>query len=1077
MRRNFNQLLLLGTFLLGGSLYAQEKVVTGTVKDQSGFAVPDAVVKTSSGKEVYTDENGQFQIEANKGESITIESFGVPTQTFVVGDDNSYSISLKESQDIQLAETVVTALGISRDKKSLGYSTQQISGDVVSATPVSNFADALSGEISGLDIKSSSTMGGSTNMIIRGYSSLTGDNQALIVIDGTPINNKTYNEAGQNSGGGGYDYGNAAADINPNDIESINVLKGAAASALYGSRGANGVIMITTKKGSKKNKGIGVEFNSSLTVGSVDKVTLPRYQNKYGGGYDGTSFVYDDINGDGIVDPIVYVYDDASFGAAFDPNLMVYNWNSFYPQLPTYLQATPWIAGKSTPNDIWKTSSTYVNSASFSGGNEEGGFRMSITNYLQEGALVNSELKRNTVDFSGEYKLSDRLTAGANMTYTNNKGKGRIGTGYEGRNPMQGFRQWWNTAVDMNDQKWAYDLTKQNITWNVKSWETLAIGYSDNYYFNRYQNFQNDRRDRYFGNVHLNYKVTDWLNVLGRYTFDNYDELREERIAVGSAGGQGRIDTGGLGEYYFMKQSVSENNYDLILNLNKDINENINLSGDIGWNLRVHKRFGNSAVTNGGLKVPGLYSITNTLNPLTEANISQFDINKKVDGIYARASLGLYDMLYLDGSIRRDRSSALPEKNREYWYPSGSVSFVFSELIDAKKVLTFGKIRANYAEVGNDTDAYNLNTTYVFNPSFNSALLATSPNTLNNPDLKAERMKEFEIGVELGFFRNRVGLDVSYYNRKTVDLITPVDISSASGASAAWLNSGDMENKGIEATLRLTPVKTQDFQWDIIANFARNRNKVTRIYGDNDYLPLGGAWNVSIGAELGESYGVIRGTDYVYDDQGNRVVGDDGYYLIADDTQTVIGNMNPDWTGGLRNTVRYKNLSLSFLIDVQKGGDVFSFDTNYGYATGLYDFTGGNNDLGNPVRNPLSAGGGLILPGVKENGDRNDIRVDASDFYNPWGYTRAAERDHVYDASYVKLRNVTLSYDLPSKVIENTFIKRLTVSAIGRNLWIIHKNLPFSDPEYGLAAGNVQGIQNGAHPTYREIGASLKVQF
>jgi len=854
-------------------------------------------------------------------------------------------------------------------------------------------------------------------------------------------------------------------------------LKGAAASALYGSRGANGVIMITTKKGSRKNKGIGVEFNSSLTVGSVDKATLPRYQNKYGGGYDGNSFVYDDINGDGVVDPIVYVYDDASFGTAFDPSMMVYNWDSFYPQLPTYLQASPWQAAKSTPNDIWKTSTTYVNSASFSGANDDGGFRMSITNFLQEGALVNSELKRNTIDFSSEYNLTDKLKASASMTYTNNKGKGRVGTGYEGRNPMQSFRQWWNTAVDMNDLQKAYNLTRQNITWNVKDWETRSVGYSDNYYFNRDQNYQNDKRDRYFGNVSLNYQATDWLNILGRYTFDNYDELREERIAVGSASGQGRIDTGGLGEYYFMKHSVSENNYDLILSFNKDINENISLNGDLGWNLRVNKREGNSAVTNGGLKVPGLYSITNTLNPLTEANLSQFDINKKVDGLYARASLGLYNTLFLDGSIRRDRSSALPKDNRVYWYPSGSMSFVFSELLDSSKVLSFGKIRANYAEVGNDTDPYNLNTTYVFNPGFNSALLATSPSTLNNPNLKSERMKEFEVGVELSFFRNRVGFDVSYYNRKTVDLITPVDISSASGAAAVWLNSGDMVNKGIEATFRVTPIKNENFQWDVVANFAKNENEVTKIFGDNEYLQLGGAWNVSIGAKLGEAYGIIRGTDYVYDGNGNRVVGADGYYLISEDTQSVIGNMNPDFTGGVRNTFKYKNLALSFLIDFQKGGDVFSFDTSYGYATGLYDFTAGLNELGNPVRNSVANGGGVLLPGVKEDGTPNDVRASASDFNNPWGYTKGAEKDHVYDASYVKLRNVTLSYDIPERLIQNTFIKKLTLSAIGRNLWIIHKNVPYSDPQAGLAAGNVQGIQNGAHPTYREIGASLKVQF
>lgn len=1087
MSTKLRGLLVFCGILFGGILLAQEKTVTGTVTDANGFTLPDVSVSSSSGQEVFTDLDGNYSISVSEGDVLTIDAPGMELATVVVGESNIYNARLRESGIIELEGAVVTALGITREKKSLGYATQEVDGETLSAVPVQNFADALSGEVAGLDINQSSTMGGSTNIIIRGYSSLYGNNQALVVIDGTPINNGIYNMAGQASGGGGYDYGNAASDINPNDVESVNVLRGAAATALYGSRGQNGVIMITTKKG-KRQRGIGVEINSSITVGSVDKETLPKYQNKYGGGYggDGTSFYSGDINGDGIEDDnIVYTYDDASYGSAFDPNLLVYNWDSQYPQLPGYLIPTPWVAAKSTPNDIWRNSMTYVNSASFSGGNEDGSFRMGYTNFLQDGSLENSRIKRNTIDFNGEYNLTDNLRAFAGVTYTNTQGKGRVGTGYEGRNPMQTFRQWWNLSVDMQKQRDAYFLTRQNITWNATDWETLTVGYSDNFYWNRYENYQNDERNRYFGNVGLDYEFNSWLSVLGRFTFDSYDELREERIAVGSAGGQGWIDAGGAGEYYFMRHRVSEMNYDVIFNVNRNITDNINLNANAGWNLRVHERTGNSAVTNGGLKIPKLYSITNTAQPLTEDNLTQFDINKKVDGLFVNASFGFYNTVFVDGSIRTDRSSALPVQDNRYWYPSASVSFLFSELID-QDWLSFGKIRGNYARVGNDTDAYQLVNTYVFNPGFNGAYMSTSELISNNPDLKAEEMEEIEVGLEMALLKNRISFDVSFYNRKTYDLITPVDISSASGFGALWMNSGDIENKGIEARLSLVPIRSENFTWEMTANFAKNENKVTRIAGDNEFLQLGGAWNIQVGATLGEEFGTIRGTNFVYNENGEKIIGEDGFYLVSE-TNEVIGHMNPDWTGGLRNTLTYKNLSLSFLIDVQQGGDVFSFDTSYGYATGLYDFTAGLNDLGNPVRNPLDQGGGVILDGVKQIFDNNgnvigyapnDIRVSAFDFFNPWGYASGnPEAMHVYDASFVKLRNLTLSYVLPEGLTRNTFIKKFTVSAIGRNLWIIHKNVPYSDPEAGLSAGNIQGIQNGAHPVFREIGASVKIEF
>ncbi len=1077
MSTKLRGLLVLCGILFGGILFAQEKTVTGTVTDAYGFGVPDASVTSSSGQEVFTDMDGNYSITANEGDVLTIEALGLDVSTVTVGASNVYNASLKESGAIELEGAVVTALGITRDKKSLGYATQEVSGETISATPVSNFADALSGEVAGLDVKSSGTMGGSTNMIIRGTKSLTGNNQALVVIDGIPINNGTDNTKmglnDQSTGRGGFDYGNAASDINPNDIETVNVLKGAAATALYGSRGANGVIMITTKKGKKSTK-IGVEINSSFVVGTADRETLPKYQKEYGGGYMGTfedTFTMGDINGDGIDDITVNSYNDASYGAAYDPNLLVYNWDSFYypqlsNQLPSYLIATPWVAGKNDPNSIWKTSTTFVNSAAFSGGNEKGSFRFGFTNSLHDGNLDNSSLKRNTLDFSGAYNLTEKLKVSTSVIYTNNKAIGRYGTGYDGLNPMQAFRQWFNLATDMQKQKDVYFLTGENISWNANSWDDSRPAYSDNYYFTRYQNYQNDERDRYTGMAAIDYKLTDWLSAMGRFTFDNYDELREERIAEGTVGK--------VSEYYMNKRSVSENNYDLILSFNKDLTENINLEGNVGWNLRVNQLNSFAAATSGGLAIPGIYSLNNSSNPLTAADMNINIFTKKVDGEYARASLGLYNMVFLEGSIRTDRSSALPKDNNRYWYPSASASLVFSELIKSDW-LSFGKLRANYAEVGNDTDPYNTTLRYDINAPFNGYPSSTNLATWGNPDLRPERTKGMEFGLEMAMFKNRVSFEVNYYNTKTYDLITQTAGDPASGFAFYFTNVGDIRNKGIEASLRLTPIRSNNFEWNLIANFAKNDNELESL--NIEYYQLANVQGgLSIGGYVGEQLGVLRGTDYVYDESGNRIVGANGQYLLSD-PDAIIGNFNPDWTGGLRNMLRYKELTLSFLIDVQQGGDVFSLDTWYGYATGLYANTVGLNDLGNPVRNTLADGGGIILPGVKEDGTPNDIRVRTDYYANPWGYARTPNSAHVYDASFVKLRNVTLSYDLPDNLIQNTFVKKFTISAIGRNLWIIHKNVPYSDPEAGLSAGNIQGYQSGAYPTIREIGASIKVEF
>jgi len=1079
MKTKFSGILTLLLALFVQISFAQEKSISGMVSDNSGLPLPgvNIIVKgTATGTQ--TDFDGNFTITAKSGDVLTFTYVGLKAQEVTVGASNTLNVTMQEDASV-LDEVVVTALGIKREKKSLGYATQEVKGDAVSNVKSSNFVNSLSGRVAGLDIKTSGTLGGSTNVVIRGNNSIAGNNQALFVIDGVPVDNSNSNSAGQKAGQGGYDYGNAASDINPDDIESINVLKGAAATALYGSRASNGVVMITTKKGTSK-KGVGVTISSSLTMGTADSSTLPTYQKKYGAGYgpyysseDGYFELFD-VDGDGVDDLITPFTEDASYGGAFDPSLMVYQWNSIYPQLEsTYQQASPWVAGKNDPNSIYKASITAVNSVSLDGGNETSSFRLGFTNLLQEGNLPNSKIKRNTINFSGSHDLSDKLTASTTFNFIKTDGKGRYGTGYSSKNVMQQFRQWFQTNVDFKEQKDAYFATGDNITWNPNGPDNLSPIYSDNPYWTFYENYETDTRSRYFGNFALDYEITDWLSVMTRFSYDSYSELQEERTNVGSAD---------VSEYTRYNNNVAEYNYDLMFTFNKDLSDKLNLEGNIGANIRQNKQNSIFAATNGGLNLAGLYALSNSVSPINAP--AEYDATSMVDGQFVRASLGYDNFAYLEGSFRSDRSSTLPKDNNRYEYFSVSGSLVFSQLIDARW-LSFGKVRANYAEVGNDTNPYRVFNTFGIGTPFNGNGIASNPGAQANLNLLPERQNSYEFGVEMQFVDRRVGFDVSYYNTENINQITAIPLSTATGYTSAVLNAGTIENKGVEVQLNLTPIKSEDFQWDITANWSKNESLVVELLNGIDNLQLAALQGgISINATPGEPYGTIRGTDFVYTN-GERTVGTNGYYQATGTNNNVIGDVNPDWKGGVFNNFKYKNFNFNFLIDIQKGGDVFSLDTWYGYATGLYDFTAANNDLGNPVRNPVvgtpgnydATSGGVVLAGVQADGSTNNVRASATTYGNPWGYVRTPNAAHVYDAGYVKLREASLSYNLSPKVLEQMAFTGVSISLIGRNLWIIDKNTPYADPEAGLSSGNVQGYQSGSYPSIREIGASLKLQF
>ena len=1071
MKTKFKGILTLLLAFVVHITFAQEKTVTGTVSDESGTLPGVSIVIKGTSTGTQTDFDGKYAITAKQGDILSFSYMGYKTVEQSVTAANTMNISLQQDANL-LDEIVVTALGISKAKKSLGYSTQTVDGDEVSRVKDANFINSLAGKISGVEIKTSGTMGGSTNVVIRGNSSLTGNNQALFVIDGVPMDNSNTNSGGQRTGRGGYDYGNAASDINPDDIESINVLKGGAASVLYGSSAANGVIIITTKKGKSKKNQLGVTINSSFSLGSIDKTTYTEYQDGYGAGYGayyGSTGYFEDVDmdGDGVLDLVTPSTEDASYGAPFDPSLMVYQWNSFYPQLPdTYLKATPWQAAKNNPLTFFETAETAINSLSFEGSTDKGTYRFAYTNFDQKGILPNSSIKKDIMDFGASYDLSDKFSIRTKMTYSSLRGRGRYGTGYDAKNPNQSFKQWFQTNVDIKELEDAYFLTGENITWNTNSTTDLTPIYMDNPYWTRYENYQNDERNRINGHVTMSYEVNDWLNVMGRATIDTYSQIQEERIAVGS------VD---VSEYSKGLNRFQNNNYDLYLNFDKDfLEDKLNVRGTIGANI-VRTTINNlSARTTGGLVVPGLYALSNS-KELSSAP-GEYEASFGRNSIFGNVSLGYDDFIYLEGSYRNEKASTLPKDNNTFDYFSVSSSFIFSKFIDSD-LISFGKLRAGYAETGNAADALRIYDTYSAIGNMGGNPLYSLPSSKNNANLQDESTKEMEAGLEMRFSNNRLGFDFSAYNKKSINQIMSVTVSTATGYNSKFVNAGEISNKGVELSLYGEPVRTSDFNWKVNVNWSKNQNEVVSLYGDVNQLQLASVQGgVSINATIGQPYGSIVGYNYVYDANGNKTIGADGYYTQSS-SKEVIGNVNPDWIGGINNSFRYKNFNFSFLIDIKKGGDVFSLDTWYGYATGIYANTDFVNDLGNPVRNTLANGGGVVLDGVLADGSVNTTRVRADNYANPWGYKHAPNAEHTYDAGYVKLREVSLSYDFDTTVIEKLKIAKLTLTAIGKNLWIIDKSTPYADPEAGLSSGNIQGYQSGAYPSVREFGLNLKVQL
>lgn len=1082
-------------------LYAQTRDVRGKVLSNTGAAVNGATIKVKGSNTAFatSDASGAFSIRTSTGSILQISSVNTLPKEITIGTASFYEIVLEEKVNNLETVLITTALGIKRDRNLLPYATQQVTAEDLNRTPGNNFIKNLSGKVAGLQITSNNTLGGTNNVILRGFKSLTQSNQALFVVDGVPFDNSNQSRSG-------LDLGNAASDINPDDIESVSVLKGAAAAALYGSRAANGVILINTKKGSKTKKGLDIVVNQSFQTGLIDKSTLPSYQDQYGqgkgtAGYNaaypgqtGEFYYVPAIGSGGQPRQVVITNQDLAWGPAYNPNILAYNWDAFVPGNPNYGKATPWIKSpNSDAADYFQTPIASNTSILLNSTQERSTFKLGYTNNYERGIAPNSYIRKNVLNFGGSTQVTDKLILGAAINFSHALANNRSTYDYRATNTnVRDLRQWVPTNVNYKALREDYDRG-YNASWNIvagsyanESGEIIKAAYHNNPFWNDFQNYNNDSRERYFGNVYATYDIIKGLQATGRISRDAYTQSFENRVAVGSYQ---------TSSYARSEVKFAETNYDFLLNFDRNLDESFNLKALLGTNIRRSTTESISAATSGGLVVPGLYALSNSV-AIPNAPI-EYSGTKQVNGFFGGVTLSYNNYLALDATGRWDRSSALPKANNSYFYPAVSGSFTFSNLIDNPSWLSFGKFRLNYAEVGNDAPIYSVRNTYAAGTPFNGQTIYSNPLTNNNPNLLPERNKTYEAGIELSFFKNRINADVTYYQSRLTNQITPITPSTASGFTNFYVNGGTTQNRGLEVTLNVVPVKSADFKWDFTLNWSKNNNKVISLYGGQSAYTIASYQNsVQLVAEVGKPYGTIRGTDYVYV-KGQPLVDANGYYVKSDNRNSDIGNISPDWTGGLTNRFSYKNLSLSFLIDASKGGDVYSLDMDNGSRSGILKETAGLNDLGNPLRNPLSLGGGIILAGVKADGTPNNTRIDVSDANKlgsklPFGSTNAlTARSYIYDASYIKLREVAVAYSLPKAVFSNSKVfKGATFTLSGRNLWIIHKNLPYSDPEQGSPSTTLAntdpiiynsnasiGYQNGVFPVVREFAFNVKLNF
>lgn len=1033
-----------------------QTVVKGTVTDaKDGTPLPGvSVVVKGTLTGTVTDINGKYQLTVPAGYNDLIYSFvGMLTKELKLDNRTTIDVGM-EDDVVGLEEVVVTALGISREKKSLGYAVQDLKGEELAKAKETNIVNSLSGKISGVQVTNSSgAVGASSRIIIRGATSLTGDNQPLFIVDGIPISNTDF-ASGDGLGGNGatstknngVSRGNGAADINPDDVESISVLKGPTAAALYGSRAKNGVILITTKSGktgANMRKGLNVELANSTMW---DKpLRLADYQNKYGQGAEGV-FEFVDGAGGGIKDGV-----DESWGPKLDAGLMIPQYNS--PIVDGVRQPTPWVSHPDNIKDFLETGYTTTSNLAIVGGYTDASFRLSYTNMTQKGMLPNTDYKRNNLSFGGSANASDKLNISGSVNYVNAQSDNLPGYGYDAQNVFQQFL-WAARQVYYPDLKNYKNPDGSKYNWNYN--------YHNNPYFTLHENLNQLYRDRVYGNAKVLYKFGNYLSAFIRAGGDYYTNLSTERIAWGDIDNQ-------FGYYGELQSQFAETNTDALISYIRDINENwdffINLGGNLMYQ-KYHSTFGAADE----LAVEDVYTLANSKVPLRAYSDNR---EKRINSIYFAGQVGFKSAIFLDFTGRNDWSSTLPKSDWSYFYPSVTVSAILTDLFKMENTttLSFAKIRAGLAYAGGDTDPYNLYPTVAFGDGWNAStkyLNLNVPNSLPNPNLKSQLNQSWEVGAELKFFLNRLSLDVTYYNSTTINQIITLPISATAGYTSMVDNTGDMLNRGVEITLGGVPFKSdKGFNWDILINWAKNHNEVRNLPAGVDQIQLGTYWDMKLMAIPGQPYGCLYGYDFLRDPDGN-IIHRNGVPVQGE--LKILGNAQPDWVGGMTNAFSYKGFDLSVLVDFHKGGDIYNMTNAWGRYAGALEET------------LIGREGGIVGVGVKEVYDAegnvtyvdNDVVVTAEE-YNHAAFVNSIGAGSVFDATYIKLREVSLGYTF--KNLGNFPIKGINVALVGRNLALLYSTIPHIDPETSFTNGNVQGFEFGQLPSARSFGFNINLKF
>lgn len=1054
--------------LLANVVTAQTTVASRVLSAEDSLGMPGVtVIVKGTTVGTITDIEGRYVLEVPADtDTITFSFIGYVTESLSVSEAAGGKTLYLMPDVEKLDEFVVTAFGITREKKALGYAVSEVNVDDMTTTRDPNLMNTIQGKVAGVQVtKTSGGPESSSRIVIRGNSSLSGNNQPLFVVDGVPIDNTTNGTGGM---WGGLDYGSAVSDINPDDIESMTVLKGPNAAALYGSRASNGVVVITTKKGSSR-KGIGVSFNSTTSFEFAD--IQKDFQNTYGAGTNG-QFEY---NADGLP-----FFNTALLAKSWGPRMegqTYVDWDgvtrTYSPQPDNY-------------KDFFETGYTLTNSIALEGGGDATTFRLSFTNLKNKGISPNSFYDRNSINLRAGTQLSDRLSIDAKVNYVNQQAQNRVNQS-DGRGAGRNFNFMPRniSTESLSDYK--------DAAGNEKVWYT-PWAWQSNPFWMAYENSNGDRRDRIIGATTLNYKINDWISVMGRTGVDFYNERRENILATGAFQNP-------FGDYSTAWISFVERNSDFLFVGSKSLNEDFELSANFGGN-RMYRKYEQTSDKVDRLSVPNFY---HPEYGEEEARSGYWKSEKRINSLYGSAQLAFRNYLFLDITARNDWSSTLPEANNSYFYPSVSAGWVWSQMFELEnKWFSFGKIRTSWAQVGGDADPYMLQLTYAANGDFNGQPQARINPTLPLSNLKPEITSSFEIGTDLRFWIDRLVVDFTVYKANTKNQIVPADVSSATGFSAAVINAGEIENKGVELFISGKPVVTKKFTWETSVNWTKNNSKVISLTDGLDNYLLGEQWGVTIEARPGNPYGDIVGITIARDANGNALVNADGTFVKG--PRRVLGNYNPDWMAGFRNSFSYGNFVMSFLVDVKKGGQIYSASNMYahGYSGTVVQTVEGREEWyaseaareaagvsapgynGTNYEQPWTPTGGYAVDGVFAEGtilNGEDVSGQSvSTYLNPetywsqfsnWG--DELHEPHVYDAGFVKLREISFGYNIPRKKLEKLKLTALTISLVGRNVWLIHSDVPNIDPEATYSNGNGQGLEYGTYPITRSIGFNLRV--